>query len=133
MHCIDIGNQCFEVGVHIADVTHFVRPGSPLDIEAAERSTTVYLCDRRIDMLPDVLSSNLCSLQENKFRYAFSIIWILKETNNSINIENVKFCKSLIKSRAALTYEKAQNFIDDPVQYVCFLVLICFLVFIKKY
>lgn len=77
-------------------------------------------------MLPDILSSNLCSLKEKKFRYAFSVVWILKETENlSVNIENVKFMKTLIKSRAALTYQKAQNFIDDPLTYVSFLNFFC--------
>lgn len=79
-------------------------------------------------MLPEILSSNLCSLKDNKLRYAFSVVWTLKETNNSsINIENVKFFKSLIKSRA-FTYQKAQNMIDDTLQYV----FICFLFWFIK-
>uniref|UniRef100_A0A914HZ11 Protein DIS3 homolog n=1 Tax=Globodera rostochiensis TaxID=31243 RepID=A0A914HZ11_GLORO len=109
LHCIEICAGKFEVGVHIADVTHFVRPGSAMDTSAAERSTTVYLCGRRIDMLPELLSSNLCSLREGQLRYAFSVIWTL---DAEANIEKVRFCKSLIRSRAALTYQKAQEMVD---------------------
>uniref|UniRef100_A0A1I7TQ84 Protein DIS3 homolog n=1 Tax=Caenorhabditis tropicalis TaxID=1561998 RepID=A0A1I7TQ84_9PELO len=111
LHCKQIGDDLFEVGVHIADVTHFVRPGTAIDDEAALRGTTVYLCDRRIDMLPCLLSSNLCSLRGEEERYAFSCIWTM---TSSADIQSVKYHKSLIKSKAALTYEKAQEIIDDP-------------------
>ncbi|CAI5449786.1 unnamed protein product [Caenorhabditis angaria] len=111
LHCREIGEDLFEVGVHIADVTHFVRPNTAIDDEAAIRGTTVYLCDRRIDMLPALLSSNLCSLRGEEERYAFSCIWTM--TSNA-DIQSVKYHKSLIKSKAALTYEKAQEIIDDP-------------------
>lgn len=111
LHCKQIGDDLFEVGVHIADVTHFVRPGTAIDEEAALRGTTVYLCDRRIDMLPALLSSNLCSLRGEEERYAFSCIWTM---TSSADIQSVKYHKSLIKSKAALTYEKAQEIIDDP-------------------
>ena len=60
--CRKLENGNLELGVHIADVTHFVPPGSLSDLEAQSRSTTVYLADRRYDMLPGVLSANLCSL-----------------------------------------------------------------------
>lgn len=111
LHCKQIGDDLFEVGVHIADVTHFVRPGTAIDDEAAIRGTTVYLCDRRIDMLPCLLSSNLCSLRGEEERYAFSCIWTM---TSSADIQSVKYHKSLIKSKAALTYERAQEIIDDP-------------------
>ena len=64
-----------QVGVHIADLSYFVRPGTALDLEAQKRGTSVYLCDKRIDMVPGVLSSNLCSLRANEDRLAFSGIW----------------------------------------------------------
>ncbi|XP_045447025.1 exosome complex exonuclease RRP44 [Melitaea cinxia] len=99
----------YEVGVHIADVTHFVRPDTALDREAAARSTTVYLVDRRIDMVPDLLSSNLCSLRGGEERLAFSCVW---EMDENANILSTKFHKSVIKSRAAMTYEEAQIAID---------------------
>uniref|UniRef100_A0A1I8AYG7 Protein DIS3 homolog n=1 Tax=Meloidogyne hapla TaxID=6305 RepID=A0A1I8AYG7_MELHA len=110
VHCRELGPNRYEVGVHIADVTHFVRPGTAIDQTAAERSTSVYLCGRRIDMLPSLLSTNLCSLRGNELRYAFSVIW---ELNEEAQIQNVRFCKSLIHSRAALTYQRAQELIDD--------------------
>lgn len=103
-------NGNIEVGVHIADVSHFIRPSTALDKEAASRATTVYLVDKRIDMVPELLSSNLCSLRGNVERFAFSCIW---EMDKLGNIKNTKFHKSVIKSKAALTYEEAQLIIDD--------------------
>ena len=79
--------------------------------EAANRSTTVYLTDRRIDMVPELLSSNLCSLRGGVERFAFSCVW---EMTKEADIVSTKFHKSIIKSRAAMTYEMAQNKIDDP-------------------
>ncbi|KAK6039264.1 RNB-like protein, partial [Cooperia oncophora] len=111
LHCRPLDNGLLEVGVHIADVTHFVRAGTAIDDEAASRATTVYLCDRRIDMLPERLSSNLCSLRGGEERYAFSVIWTM---TSEAEVLDTKYHKSLICSRAALTYEKAQEFIDDP-------------------
>ena len=64
-----------ELGVHIADVSHFVRPDAAIDKEAAYRSTTVYLVDRRTDMLPGLLTENLCSLRSDIERLAFSVVW----------------------------------------------------------
>ncbi len=77
LHCRELDGDLLEVGVHIADVSHFVRPGTALDAEAARRSTTVYLTDRRIDMVPELLSSNLCSLRGGEDRLAFSCIWVM--------------------------------------------------------
>merc|ERR1712223_348562 len=111
LHCITLPNGNFQVGVHIADVSHFIRPGTAIDQEAANRSTTVYLTDRRIDMVPELLSSNLCSLRGNVERFAFSCIW---EMNDQAEIITTKFHKSIIKSQSAMTYEQAQNKIDDP-------------------
>ena len=110
LHCIQLPNGNYEVGVHIADVSHFIRPGTAIDKEAANRSTTVYLTDRRIDMVPELLSSNLCSLRGNVERFAFSCIW---EMNEKAEVISTKFHKSIIKSKAAMTYEQAQNKIDD--------------------
>lgn len=110
LHCRQLSNGNFEVGVHIADVSHFIRPGTPLDKEAASRATTVYLVDKRIDMVPELLSSNLCSLRGNVERFAFSCVW---EMDKDANITKTKFHKSVIESKAALTYEQAQLIIDD--------------------
>lgn len=110
LHVIPLPNGNYQVGVHIADVTHFVKPGNVMDQEAASRGTTVYLVDKRIDMLPSLLGTNLCSLRSNVERLAFSCIW---ELNKDAEIVNVRFTKSVIASKASLTYEEAQNRIDD--------------------
>ncbi|KAG9322667.1 hypothetical protein KVV02_007934 [Mortierella alpina] len=110
LHVITLPNGNFQVGVHIADVTHFVKPGNVMDQEAANRGTTVYLVDKRIDMLPGLLGTNLCSLRSNVERLAFSCIW---ELNDNAEIVKVRFTKSVIASKASLTYEEAQNRIDD--------------------
>lgn len=111
LHCFQLPNGNYEVGVHIADVSHFIRPGTAIDKEAADRGTTVYLTDRRIDMVPALLSSNLCSLRGQEERFAFSVIW---EMTSEAETVGTKFHKSIIKSKAAMTYEQAQNRIDDP-------------------
>uniref|UniRef100_UPI003AAC6BD3 exosome complex exonuclease RRP44 n=1 Tax=Centroberyx gerrardi TaxID=166262 RepID=UPI003AAC6BD3 len=110
LHCRELDNGNLEVGVHIADVSHFIRPGNALDKEAANRGTTVYLCGRRIDMVPELLSSNLCSLRSNVERLAFSCIW---EMNHKAEILKTRFTKSVIDSKASLTYAEAQMRIDD--------------------
>ncbi|KAJ6635843.1 Exosome complex exonuclease RRP44 [Pseudolycoriella hygida] len=113
LHCRRLSNGNLEVGVHIADVSHFIRPGNALDKEAALRATTVYLVDKRIDMVPELLSSNLCSLRGNEVRFAFSCIW---EVDDEANILHTKFHKSIIESKKAMTYEEAQLIIDDASQ-----------------
>ncbi|XP_069698692.1 exosome complex exonuclease RRP44 [Periplaneta americana] len=113
LHCKELENGNYEVGVHIADVTHFIRPGTAIDKEAALRATTVYLVDRRIDMVPELLSSNLCSLLGNEERFAFSCIW---ELTPEAEIVSTRFHKSIICSRQAMTYEEAQIKIDDSTQ-----------------
>ncbi|ORX43308.1 RNB-domain-containing protein [Piromyces finnis] len=110
LHVRPLENGNYEVGVHIADVTHFVRPSTAMDREAAKRGTTVYLVDKRIDMLPELLGTNLCSLRSNVDRLAFSCIW---ELTPDAEIVNVYFTKSVIRSKASLTYEEAQNRNDD--------------------
>ncbi|CAK6953077.1 exosome complex exonuclease RRP44 [Scomber scombrus] len=110
LHCRELDNGNLEVGVHIADVSHFIRPGNALDKEAASRGTTVYLCGKRIDMVPELLSSNLCSLRSNVERLAFSCIW---EMNHEAEILKTRFTKSVINSKASLTYAEAQMRIDD--------------------
>ncbi|CAF0742440.1 unnamed protein product [Rotaria sp. Silwood1] len=104
LHCRLLENGNFECGVHIADVTHFVRPNTALDLEARERGTTVYLTDRRIDMLPVLLSGNLCSLRGGEERW---------EITPDAKIIKTIFHKSIIKSKSAMTYEQAQTIKDD--------------------
>lgn len=79
-------NGNIEVGVHIADVSHFVRPDTAIDKEAAFRSTTVYLVDRRTDMLPGLLTENLCSLRGGVERLAFSVVWEMNYKTAEVEI-----------------------------------------------
>lgn len=113
LHAKSLPNGNYEVGVHIADVTHFVKPNTPMDDEATARGTTVYLVDKRIDMLPMLLGTDLCSLKPYVERFAFSAIW---EMTPEADIVSVEFSKSCIKSREAFSYEQAQIRIDDPSQ-----------------
>lgn len=105
LHCIKLPNGNFEVGVHIADVTHFVRPGTEIDKEAARRCTTVYMVDRRTDMLPGLLTESLCSLVCHVDRCAFSVLFEID--GKSYETVDVKFGKSIIRSRESLSYYKA--------------------------
>ncbi|KAL1878517.1 hypothetical protein VTK73DRAFT_7945 [Phialemonium thermophilum] len=113
LHARPLPNGNFEVGVHIADVSHFVKPNNAMDSEASIRGTTVYLVDKRIDMLPMLLGTDLCSLKPYVERFAFSVLW---EMTPSAEIVNVRFTKSVIKSREAFSYEQAQLRIDDASQ-----------------
>lgn len=111
LHCRELENGDYEIGVHIADVSYFVKPNTALDIEAASRGTTVYLVDKRIDMIPTVLSSNLCSLKGGVERLTFSVIWVMDK--KTAEIKETVFKRSIIKSKAALTYAEAQAKIDS--------------------
>ncbi|KAI4149262.1 MAG: hypothetical protein LQ340_004719, partial [Diploschistes diacapsis] len=114
LHARTLPNGNVEVGVHIADVSHFVKPSNAMDSEAAMRGTTVYLVDKRIDMLPMLLGTDLCSLKPSVERYAFSTIWELDPS--TADTISVKFTKSVIASREAFAYEQAQLRIDDASQ-----------------
>ncbi|KAL8987076.1 MAG: hypothetical protein Q9177_003685 [Variospora cf. flavescens] len=113
LHARPLPNGNFEVGVHIADVSHFVKPNNAMDTEASIRGTTVYLVDKRIDMLPMLLGTDLCSLKPYVERYAFSTIW---EITKDADIVRSTFTKSVIRSREAFSYEQAQLRIDDKSQ-----------------
>ena len=113
LHAQQLPNGNYEVGVHIADVSHFVKPNNAMDAEASIRGTSVYLVDKRIDMLPMLLGTDLCSLNPYIERYAFSAIW---EITPDAEIVKSEFTKSVIKSREALSYEAAQLRVDDPSQ-----------------
>ena len=113
LHARPLPNGNFEVGVHIADVSHFVKPNNAMDKEASVRGTTVYLVDKRIDMLPMLLGTDLCSLKPYVERYAFSVLW---EITPDADIVSSNFTKSVIRSREAFSYEQAQIRIDDKSQ-----------------
>ncbi|TMW65317.1 hypothetical protein Poli38472_007959 [Pythium oligandrum] len=116
LHASVLPNGNLQVGVHIADVTHFVHPGSSLDEEAADRGTSTYLVDRRLDMLPGLLTTKLCSLTDVEDHFAFSVLWEMRwnEKEDDLEIVNVEFCKSIIRSIASLSYQQAQVYLDDP-------------------
>ncbi|MEK7635095.1 MAG: ribonuclease R [Patescibacteria group bacterium] len=106
----EIDEKTIRVGVHIADVSHFVRPGSALDREAAKRNFSTYLVDRTIPMLPEVLSNNLCSLMPNVDRFAFSAVFDIKKETGEV-LERW-FGKTVINSDKRFSYEEAQNLLD---------------------
>lgn len=104
-----LDNGFWEVGVHIADVTHYVKLGSIIDEEGRSRATSVYLVDRTIPMLPEALSNNLCSLRPNEDRLAFSAVFTL---NPSGQIQDTWLGRSIIHSDRRFTYEEAQTRIE---------------------
>jgi ribonuclease R len=103
-------NGNYEVGIHIADVSHYVKLKTPLDIEAESRGTSVYLVDRTIPMLPEELSNGLCSLNEGVDRLTFSAVFEL-DMNGKIYHE--WFGETVIHSDKRFTYENAQKILDD--------------------
>jgi len=103
-------NGNWEVGVHIADVSHYVEKGGVIDKEAVERATSVYLVDRVIPMLPEVLSNNICSLKPNVDRLAYSILF---EMDESANMLDYTIKKTVIHSDVRFTYQTAQDVIDN--------------------
>lgn len=113
LHATRLPNGNYHVGVHIADVSHFVKPNNAMDSEASARGTTVYLVDKRIDMLPPLLGTDLCSLKPYVERYAFSVLW---EMTPDAEVVSSHFTKSVIRSREAFSYEAAQTRIDDAAQ-----------------
>lgn len=148
LHARLLPNGNVEVGVHIADVSHFVKHGTPIDVEASLRANTTYLVERRLDMLPGLLTETLCSLKQNVERFAFSVTWELRKVGGGASSTGAplvqtgadrgaaltpasvaallaagdewefvpgrtEYFKSLILSRASLTYAQAQVMLDD--------------------
>lgn len=105
---LDNGNV--EVGVHIADVTHYVRPGGEIDKEAIQRATSIYLVDRVIPMLPEILSNQVCSLRPNEDKLCFSAVF---ELNSDGVIEKEWFGRTVIHSIRRFTYEEVQTILEN--------------------
>ena len=103
-------NKNWEVGVHIADVSHYIKEGDSIDKEALSRGTSVYMVDRVIPMLPEILSNDLCSLKPNEDKLCFSVIF---EFNNSAEVVNYKISKTIIHSNKRFSYEQAQKNINS--------------------
>ncbi|CAH8437909.1 unnamed protein product [Schistosoma turkestanicum] len=102
-----------QLGVHIADVSYFVPPNSYIDNEARKRSTSIYLADRRYDMLPGLLSGDVCSLWSGRDRYAVSVLWEIDM--DSFDISNIWYGRTVIHSSYKLTYELAQRIHDSII------------------
>lgn len=107
----EISKNEYEIGIHIADVTHYVKIGSELDQEASKRATSVYLVDRTIPMLPEILSNDLCSLVPNKDRFTVSAVFIM---DRNAQVKNAWFGRTVIHSKKRLTYEEAEVGIKNP-------------------
>ncbi len=102
-------NGNYEIGIHIADVSHYLKEDTILDDEAYERATSVYLVDRVVPMLPEVLSNNACSLRPNEEKYTFSAIF---ELDKKTNVVNQWYGRTVINSNERFAYEEAQHIIE---------------------
>ena len=109
------GKEHYEVGIHIADVSHYVKPNSPLDKEAYERATSVYLVDRVVPMLPENLSNNLCSLKPKEEKYTFSAVFTLDQSGEIIQ---EWYGKTVINSDHRFSYEEVQYLLDKETRTV---------------
>ena len=111
----EIKKEGYEVGVHIADVSYYVKPNTKLDTEAYNRGTSVYLVDRVVPMLPEKLSNNVCSLRPNENKLTFSAVFIL-DINGKV-LEQ-KFCRTIINSDYRLSYDEAQHIIENKKEII---------------
>jgi len=105
-----LDNGLYEIGIHIADVSHYLQEGTILDDEAYERATSVYLVDRVVSMLPEVLSNNACSLRPHEEKYTFSAVF---QINDNAEIKNQWFGRTVTYSDARYAYEEAQAVIES--------------------
>lgn len=104
-----LDNELIEIGIHIADVTHYVRPGTILEEEAYERATSVYLVDRVVPMLPEILSNNACSLRPKEDKYTFSAIFQMDDKGK---VHHKWFGRTVIHSDERFAYEEAQQVLE---------------------
>ncbi|MCB0447576.1 MAG: ribonuclease R, partial [Gelidibacter sp.] len=105
-----LNNGLYEIGIHIADVSHYLQEGTVLDDEAYERATSVYLVDRVVPMLPEVLSNNACSLRPHEEKYTFSAVF---QINDKAEVKNQWFGRTVTYSDARFAYEEAQAIIES--------------------
>jgi ribonuclease R len=110
------GRKIYEIGIHIADVSHYVTPGSMLDEEAMNRATSVYLVDRVVPMLPEILSNQICSLRPQEDKLCFSAVF---EMDEQANIYKEWYGKTIIHSDKRFTYEEAQQIIENKEGTFC--------------
>ncbi len=102
--------QLFEVGVHIADVSHYVTEGSIIDKEAQKRATSVYLVDRTIPMLPERLCNQVCSLRPDEDKLTYSVIFTM---DSEANVKNYRIVHTIIRSNRRFSYEEAQSLLEQ--------------------
>jgi len=110
-----LDNGLYEIGIHIADVSHYLQEGTILDDEAYERATSVYLVDRVVPMLPEVLSNNACSLRPQEEKLTFSAVF---QMNDKCEIKNEWFGRTVIYSDARYAYEEAQAIIESKTNQI---------------
>ncbi|MBL4886094.1 MAG: ribonuclease R [Planctomycetaceae bacterium] len=108
---VQTDDKHWHLGVHIADVSHFVQPNTPLDVEALRRGTSVYLPTKVIPMLPEILSNGLASLQQDRIRFVKSVF--IEFTEEGIPVDT-RFANSVVKVKQRFSYEQAMEFLDDP-------------------
>ncbi|WP_299363671.1 RNB domain-containing ribonuclease [Winogradskyella sp.] len=108
-------NDLYEIGIHIADVSHYLEPGTVLDDEAYERATSIYLVDRVVPMLPEILSNGACSLRPHEEKYTFSAVF---QMNDKCEIKNQWFGRTVTYSDARFAYEEAQAIIEQNPGFV---------------
>jgi len=106
-----LANGNYEIGIHIADVSHYLKEGTVLDEEAYERATSVYLVDRVVPMLPEILSNGACSLRPHEEKYTFSAVF---EINSKAEVLHKWFGRTVTYSDARFAYEEAQHIIENP-------------------
>ena len=105
----------YEIGIHIADVSHYVKENTVLDDEAYERGTSVYLVDRVVPMLPEILSNNACSLRPHEEKYTFSVVF---QMNDKAEVKNQWFGRTVTYSDARFAYEEAQTIIESKTNQI---------------
>jgi ribonuclease R len=110
-----LDNGLYEIGIHIADVSHYLQEGTILDDEAYERATSVYLVDRVVPMLPEVLSNSACSLRPNEEKYTFSAVF---QMNEKAEVKNEWFGRTVTYSDARFAYEEAQVIIETKANQI---------------
>ena len=114
-HYLELSPDHYQLGIHIADVSHFIEENSELDKKIQERLTSVYSPHKTVNMLPNIYSDNLCSLLPKQDRYAFSL---LVDINSMGEVLNSRFIKTIINSKEALSYQEANRRIDNGDNYL---------------
>ncbi len=108
LRCLE--NGLWEVGVHIADVTHYIKEGSPIDEEAYKRATSVYLVDRTIPMLPERLCNYVCSLRPDEEKLTYSVVF---QMNDRAEVKDYEIVRTVIRSNRRFTYEEVQTILEQ--------------------